>query len=258
MNSVAATPRAPTTRGRLGAIAAAAATFTFGFLGMALYSLTGPAFGSLPTVWQSWGGTVGDIALPLVVYGLVRGAQILDSGRIHVGSCFVGMVGSLGGAVSQAAWLVDPEPYINWMLVAPHTFSPVGWYHFAYLVVLSGFVTGTTWELLVRARRTRMRSGGPPERDHRLRLVLSSRATTATATAALIFVAAVAADSVASLGSIASVGTIAGALVPPLLALVVTTAMLGPITRLLVRPLATAAGVVVILIASVLLVIHFG
>lgn len=257
MTSIA-TPRAPTTRGRRVAVAAAAATFTFGFLGMALYSLTGPAFGPLPTVWQSWGGTVGDIALPLVVYGLIRGVQTLGPDRIHVGSWFAGMAGSLGGMASQAAWLLDPEPYINWMLVAPHTFSPIGWYHFAYLVVLSGFVAGTAWELLVRARRTRLRAGGLAVQDHRLQLVFASRATTWTTTAVLLFAATVAADSVTSLDSIASVGTIGGALVPLLIAFLVTTAMLGSCTRLLIRPLATAAGTVAVLVAAVVVTVHLG
>src|SRR5262245_33895026 len=68
-----ANPRA----GRRAATVTGLATLAFGFLAMAGYSLTGPAFGPLPTIWQSWGGTVGDLLLPLVVYSLIRGCQLL-------------------------------------------------------------------------------------------------------------------------------------------------------------------------------------
>lgn len=255
MTAVATPPQPPTTRGRSQAVAAATATFVFGFLGMALYSLTGPAFGPLPTVWQSWGGTVGDVVLPFVVYGLVRGVQILGPRRVHMSSYVAGGAGSLGGASAQVAWLLDPQPYTNWMLVEAHTFSPIGWYHFAYLVTVAGFVTGTAWELLVRARRARLQAGESMEVDHRLRVVLRSRATTATITLIFIFAAAVAADSVTSLESLASVGTSVGALLPPLLALLVAAVMLGPSMRMLLRPLATAMGVVVVIVTVVIAVL---
>jgi hypothetical protein len=228
--------------GRRKAVITAAATFGFGFVAMALYSLTGPAFGPVPTLWQSWGGTVGDIALPFLVYGLLRGVQALGPGCIHVSTYVVSGLGGLAGAACQAFWLLDPEPYVNWMVVAPHTFSPIGWYHFGYLVVVAGFVAGTAWELLVRAR-ARGRAVEDPGADPRLRLVLGSRATTATAVGALVFAVAVAADAVTSLDSMASVGTTLGALAPLLITLAVALAMLGRRARLLIRPLVTAAAI---------------
>lgn len=241
------TSRALVVHGRRKAVVAAAATFAFGFAAMALYSLTGPAFGPLPTLWQSWGGTVGDIVLPFVVYGLIRGVQALGPGGIHTSSYLVGVAGGLAGAVCQAFWLLDPEPYVNWMLVAPHTFSPIGWYHFGYLVIVAGFVAGTAWELLVRAR-ARVRSAGDPDADVRLRLVFGSRATTATAVAVLVFAVAVAADAVTSLESLASVGTALGALAPLLLTLAIFTAVLGRTVLLLIRPLVTAVAITSVLV----------
>lgn len=237
--------------GRRTATLVSLLVFAFGFLGMAVYSLTGPAYGSLPTIWQSWGGTLGDMLLPAVVYSLVRGAQLLGPARIHPSSYALAAVGGLGGAGSQAAWLLDADPYVNWMLVAPHTFSPIGWYHFGYLIIVASTVAGTAWELLVRARGIATSTNSSPEDEARLRFVLGSRATAVAITSFLCFAAAVASDSISSLESLASMGTSAGAVAPLVVAIMVATVLLGPRVRLLVRPTAWAVVIATAIIAAV-------
>lgn len=111
----------------------------------------------------------------------------------------------------------------------------------------AGFVAGTAWELLVRAR-TRVRDAEELDGHPSLRLVFSSRATTATAAVALVFAVAVAADAVTSLDSLASVGTTLGALAPVPLALAVASARLGRAALLLVRPLVLAAATTSVLV----------
>ena len=245
-----------TVDGRRIATGPALATFVFGFFGMALYSLTGPAFGALPTIWQSWGGTVGDIVLPFVVYSLVRAVQLLGPCRVHGSSYVIAAIGGLGGAAAQATWLLDPRPHTNWMLVAPHSFSAIGWYHFAFLVLVSGGVAGTTWELLLRGRRATRLAPHSTEWQQRLCLVLGSRATAAALTSFLVFAAAVAADSVSSLESLASIGTTSGALAGPTVALLVTVALLRSAAQLLVRPLVLAMVTASVLVGTVVAVAH--
>jgi hypothetical protein len=160
------------------------------------------------------------------------------------------LVGAGLGACSQAAWLADPSPHPNWVLLEPHRFSPVGWYHAAFLVVTAGYVAASIYELLWRARRVSHDSSGIADRRagrqrRRLRAVLSGNGSALVITAAALFVLAVVADSVPSRTTAASQATLLAVVGSALLALAVAAAMLGRDVKLLMFPVAVAVGAVI-------------
>jgi len=54
---------------------------------------------------------------------------------------------------TQAAWLSDPNPDLNWTLPAPHTFNAAGWYHGAFSVCLAGYLGYQLGDMILRLRR---------------------------------------------------------------------------------------------------------
>jgi hypothetical protein len=79
------------------------------------------------------------------------------------------LVGAGIGIVTQAHWLADPSPQLNWTLPKPHHFTAAGWYHAVFLVVMTSTFTGLWGTVLAR--------GAAVDR-------LSSRPKTAVAAAA--------------------------------------------------------------------------
>jgi hypothetical protein len=154
-------------------------------------------------LWAYWSGTLGDLVLPVIIYGFTEAcARLKSTSRPEVlaGTYVTAAVGALIGALSQVAWLFDATPRLNWLLVAPHTFSFAGWYHAAYLTITSAYVAGISWELLARARLV-PREG--------VSLVLGGRGAAMTMIAIEIFVITVVADSIPSSGTSSSQATIA-------------------------------------------------
>ncbi|MFF3330514.1 hypothetical protein ACFYWX_13295 [Streptomyces sp. NPDC002888] len=208
-------------------------------------------------LWSYWSGTVGDLLLPVVVYGLTRACQVLavtpepadtvDAGprdRRRGRSCLVAAgVGAAIGAVSQAAWLADPDPQLNWLLIAPHLFSPAGYYHAGFLVLTSAGVAGTGWEALRRAGRARGTA--------RLRRVLSGHGCSVVLASAGLFVLTVVKDSAPLTDTVSARATVAAVSLAPVALLGVAVWRLGRDATVLLRPLVIACcGVAV---ASVVL-----
>jgi hypothetical protein len=227
----------------------AAGSLSGGFITMSLVSLAWTPPSGLPSMWDYWSGTVGDLLLPVVLYGLTCGCLLLAAGENEKPSRWSVVVGLLGaglGACSQVAWLADSSPRRNWMLVEPHRFSTVGWYHAVFLVVTSGYVAGSAVELLLRARRLARAAKGRQAASRRrlLRSVLSGNGSALVACAASVFVVTVVADSLPSGATSSSHATIIAILAAPLLTLLLAALMLGREVRLLVLPVLVAFGAV--------------
>jgi hypothetical protein len=197
------------------------------------------------SMWTYWSGTVGDLVLPVIVYGLTRACVALGPDRISSGSYAVGVLGAVIGGGAQAAWLTDPDPRLNWLLVAPHTFSWPGWYHAVYLVITAAYVAGTAWEAL-------RRMGRAP--SSRLITILGGPGAAVAASACGIFVLTIVADSLPSASTSSSRSTIAITAATPTLLLVLAAWRLGRATALLFRPIVWAlviTGIGVLLISAV-------
>ena len=196
----------------------------------------------VPSMYDYWSGTIGDLLLlPLIVFGLTRAIGLL-SGRHGVvpswWSVAAGMAGAAAGAISQLAWLVDPEPRVNWMLIEPHVFSPIGWYHAAFVIVVAGYVTGATVELLLRARRLRRHT--VPPRD-RLISVLGGNGAAVVITAGVLFAVTVVADSYVSRATSSSAATILALVGAFVAAALLALLLVGKDSQLLLGPILVAA-----------------
>jgi len=109
------------------AATAAAMCSLLGFVMLATISLAIEPATGLPGMWDYWSGTVGDaVLLPIIIGGLTAAISRLkaysaNGSRLPV-TC-VAFLGAALGVVSQATWLLDPTPRLNWMIVQPHTLS---------------------------------------------------------------------------------------------------------------------------------------
>jgi hypothetical protein len=224
--------------------AAALACLVAGFAAMALLSLVSVHSPGGRSMWTYWSGTLGDLTLPVIVYGLTRTCVMLGPERISPGSYAAAGLGAIIGTGSQAAWLADPNPRLNWLLVAPHTFSFPGWYHAVYLVITAAYVAGTAWEAL-------RRMGRAPR--SRLSAILAGPGAAAMMSACGIFVLTIVADSLPSASTSSSQSTIAITAATPALLLALAAWRLGRATALLFRPIACAlaiTGIGVLLISA--------
>ncbi|QGF22339.1 hypothetical protein [Raineyella fluvialis] len=102
--------------------------------------------------------SLGDaFCLPVVV-----GA--LSVARVSLPEAPGGMIGGVCGALTlagvmfatQAAWLADPNPDLNWTLPAPHVFNAAGWYHALFSVCLAGYLGYQLGDMVVRLRKHEM------------------------------------------------------------------------------------------------------
>jgi hypothetical protein len=223
-------------------LCAALGTLVGGFGVTCLAALIVDIPANLPSMRDYWSGTIGDLVfLPVVVYGVSRGVTLLSDGsrrsaRGH--SIAFGALGAAIGAATQISWIADPTPRVNWMLVAPHTFSPIGWYHAAFLTMTSGYLAGASAELFLRARE--QRRSAPNSTDH-LASVLGGNGAAIIATAGSLFVTTIVADSYTSRTTFSSVATMTAITAACALSLVLVF-LLGSDSRLLLGPLAVAAA----------------
>jgi hypothetical protein len=202
-------------------------------------------------MWDYWSGTAGDLLfLPVVVFGLVFGVTHIRANASLRRSSFTAlaaMLGAAAGAVSQAAWLFDPQPRLNWMVIRPHGLSPIGWYHAAFLVVASGLLAGLTTELLLRARRI-ARSTKDANAAQGLAL-LEGTGASFVLTSAGLFVITVIADSYVSRTTSSSLWTIGLTLAAASVVLGLTWALLGRAARRLGGPILVAILSIVAVLA---------
>lgn len=93
--------------------------------------------------------TIGDtVLLPILASSLYIACRGVGA-RVATPSFRLGAsVGALGGIALQASWLIDPKPRLTWVLPEVHRFSWQGWYHGAFLVLISGLLVGLTARLL--------------------------------------------------------------------------------------------------------------
>lgn len=96
------------------------------------------------------------LLLPLIVAVLITATASLAPtrhDRLHFWLGFV--LGATAGAATQAAWLADDSPNLNWTLPAPHDFNCAGWYHAAFLTVISGLLLALATLAATRVRAAR-------------------------------------------------------------------------------------------------------
>jgi hypothetical protein len=135
--------------------------------------IAGP--GALLTFWVlgSWptdrglfyyrSATIGDaLLLPLIIGILVAVlgdkdlARRADERRWTIGAALLGLA---GGVTSQALWLADNSPQTNWTLPHAHAFNAPGWWHAAFLSLMSAGLAALVVTATLRMRKTREVSG---------------------------------------------------------------------------------------------------
>jgi hypothetical protein len=98
--------------------------------------------------------SIGDaICLPIIAGALTAARVTLPNAP---GARAIGLLtasaAALATALTQASWLADPNPDLNWTLPAPHTFNAAGWYHAAFSVGLAAYLGYQLGALVVRVR----------------------------------------------------------------------------------------------------------
>lgn len=103
--------------------------------------------------------TIGDGLLLPVAAGILLGVVLHPTlpGADNEGPWLVASL-ALGlslGSMTQVAWLSDDAPVLNWTLPRPHQFNGPGWYHAAFLVLMSGLMAGLIVTAIRRVRKAR-------------------------------------------------------------------------------------------------------
>jgi hypothetical protein len=175
-------------------------------------------FGALLVFWLSadWptenglfhylSATLGDgLLLPLMVAILIGGIASLPATHDdRLRGCAGFAIGTLAGMATQAAWLADDSPSLNWTLPAPHQFNAPGWYHAVFLSLVSGLLLGLA---VVAATRVRAARGDDAERVDR---ILTSPWLGTLFAASVTMVGLLIADNRDAVGTDAGMATAAG------------------------------------------------
>ncbi|MEU2900366.1 hypothetical protein ACWC4E_29190 [Streptomyces sp. NPDC001273] len=114
--------------------------------------------GNWPTHLTGWpdyrAATVGDLLMVPALTGTLL-VSLLSLPRPCQASSLpaaLGLTGLLLGVATQAGWVLDDSPQLNWAMERPHHFTFPGWYHAGFLVAaatLTGVLLGS---LTVRMR----------------------------------------------------------------------------------------------------------
>ncbi|MEV0471787.1 hypothetical protein [Streptomyces prunicolor] len=204
------------------AAVAAAVVVLAGFGALFGFWVATPTVPGRPGLFDYLSATWGDgLALPIMTGALVLAIRLLPKGpRERLLVLGAGLLGGLLGSWTQVQWLRDDAPELNWTLTRPHHFNAVGWYHAAFLIVMSGVAAALwAWALI----RTAHAPGGP---DNRRAVKISWGIAL---TAGVVFVVLLAADAVPSRTTSAGTATIvaAGTGVAVLLGASILTAVLA-------------------------------
>lgn len=107
-------------------------------------------------LYSYWSSSLGDaVLLPTIVASLhFARTSLQPTERGSLVGTVVGTLAGLASGLNQFAWLQDPNPDLNWTLVAPHTFNAAGWYHAAFSVWLAGYCGYQLGDLVSRARES--------------------------------------------------------------------------------------------------------
>lgn len=144
----------PVNNGLSRPVAVGVTVLALGFGVMSVLAVVGNTHDDLPGHWDYLSGTWGDaLLLPLLGSSLLWLVLNLPESRFDARAVGYGaLVGMGGGVAVQASWLADSDPELNWMLVAPHTFSLPGWYHAGFLIVVASGYSALGFLAIVRLR----------------------------------------------------------------------------------------------------------
>lgn len=140
--------------GKLSPLVHACGVFVAGFGVMNIFS----AFGEptdLRGLYSYWSASLGDgIFLPVSAGAIAYCKRILPQvpGEVKVGRIGASAAVIIGMA-TQASWLLDADPALNWTLPEPHVFNAAGWYH-------AGFTIGGACYFAFQLSTLAMRLGG--------------------------------------------------------------------------------------------------
>jgi hypothetical protein len=205
------------------ALLAAFATFIAGFGAMSLLYFAGSWPAGLRGLYSFKSATYGDaLLIPLMVGILVRTYLLLqnsDDDRVFL--LYWAIPGVAIGIFTQWLWLRNPHPALNWTLPAPHTFNIAGWYHAAFLTLISGLLSSLTIGILVGLRRLRRRNAS----DYRR--IATSPWVVVVAASAAEFLVLLNADNTGSNSSSSGPGTFAVACAAVFLVVLVAALILG-------------------------------
>lgn len=116
------------------------------------------ALGRWPGDVSGWpdyrAATLGDLMMvPLLTGTLLAAVRALPApsarSRLPV---VLGVTGLLLGSLTQAGWLLDDSPQLNWAMARPHHFTYAGWYHAGFLVAATALIGWLGGSLLPRLR----------------------------------------------------------------------------------------------------------
>jgi hypothetical protein len=138
--------------GLRNAVAAAMATFVAGFGALFVMFELGNYPTPLPGLFDYWSATVGDgVVLPIIIGSLVYSWTVLPAVRLDrfiAGSAFI--LGCASGVATQAIWLQDSHPRVNWTFPHPHQFNHAGIYHALFLSAACGVIPALWTGVLFR------------------------------------------------------------------------------------------------------------
>jgi hypothetical protein len=121
----------------------------------------------VPGLFDYRSATVGDgLLLPALAACLVAGIRALPASpaatrprRLRASIVGATLAGAALGAGTQALWLLDASPRLNWTLPRPHAFSVAGWYHAAFITLACGTFAGLAMAWVRRTRAAARSSG---------------------------------------------------------------------------------------------------
>lgn len=114
-----------------------------------------------PGLYDYWSSSIGDaILLPTVTAALFWLNPRSTANRVdNVIAAIAFGVGLVSGVLLQASWLADSSPVTNWTLPSAHTFTAAGWYHAAFLTLVTATLLAGATRVGVRLARLEWRRG---------------------------------------------------------------------------------------------------
>lgn len=134
-------------------LASGLSVLTFGYVALLLFWTLGVRQAGLPGLFHYPDATWGDgLLLPVLGFCLWFLIGRLDRTQRYWPTWIAYGLGAAAGALLIFTWWADPHPSPNWTLPSPHHFTLAGRWHAGFLIVASGFFTGSWIELSRRIR----------------------------------------------------------------------------------------------------------
>ncbi len=142
----------------------AASTSVAGFGALSAFWFLGEWRQEVPGLFDYRSAVLGDGALLRIVvailYGVLRACSLVAVPHEPAWATVSALAGGAVGALTQAAWLFDDSPALNWSFPRAHHFNAAGWYHAGFLTCASGLVTAFA---VLAGRRIRAKRHGDPD-----------------------------------------------------------------------------------------------